>query len=213
MLGDFIVIIVTMHSPEDRTAKAVIRDVAIELFGRNGVEAVPLRAIADLAGVSQPLIIKHYGSRSGLIEAADDHALRIVERLLRSVAINSAGNFNSEATPASVAGLLADSPIGPYLSHLLTSHEDRARRAFERLAEFARALVNRLAADGAIAPDLDRHHLAVVLLVHDLSVLVLRARISEVLGTDPLDRGGLEAWSRTVKTLYSGEALISPTAS
>ncbi|WP_257478511.1 TetR/AcrR family transcriptional regulator [Acidipropionibacterium jensenii] len=199
-----------MYSPEDRTAKAIIRDAAIELFGHDGVEAVPLRAIADHAGVSQPLIIKHYGSRSGLIEAADEHALRIVEQLLHSVVIDSGGSFDSKATTDSVARLLADSPIGPYLSRLLTSHEDRARRAFGRLAEFARALVDRLAADGAIAPEVDRHQLAVVLLVHDLSVLVLRARIAEVLGADPLDRGGLESWSRTVKALYSGEALIDP---
>lgn len=192
-----------MYSPEDRTAKAIIRDAAIELFGRDGVDAVPLRAIADHAGVSQPLIIKHYGSRSGLIEIADEHTLGIVEQLLHSVAIDSSGRFDAEATTDSVARLLADSAVGPYLSRLLTSEEGRARRAFERLAEFANALVERLAADGAIAVDVDRRQLAVVLLVHDLSVLVLRARITEALGMDPLDRGGLESWSRTVKMLYS----------
>lgn len=208
--GECTVTIVIMYSLGDRTAKAIIRDAAIELFGRDGFDTVSLRTIAGHSGVSQPLIIKHYGSRSGLINATDEHALSVVERLLHTVAIESGGAFNSEATTGSVAQLLAGSTIGPYLARLLTSNGDRARRAFKRLAEFSCGLIDQLADDEAIASDIDHRHLAVVLLVHDISVLVLRDRITEALGADPLDREGVAAWSRTVQALYSGEALTSP---
>lgn len=201
-----------MYSPEDRTAKAIIRDAAIELFGRDGFDVVPLRAIATQAGVSQPLIIKHFDSRNGLLEATDEHVLNIAERLLRGIVIESNGESHSEAAGISVARLLGDSAIGPYLARMLTMDDDRARQAFERLAEFARTLIDQLADTGRVAQEIDRHHLSVVLLVHDLSALVLRARIAETLGADPLDPGGLELWSHTVKALYSGKALVDPGA-
>ena len=197
-----------MYSPQDQTAKAFIRDTAIELFGRHGFDAVPLRTIAETAGVSQPLIIKHYGSRSGLINVADEHTLEIVELALRGVAMESTEERHA-AADLSVAAVLAGSSVGPYLARLLTADDDRARRAFARLVAFADGLVEQLADAGSIAPGADLRHLSAVLLVHDLSVLILRSRITEAIGIDPLAGEGLEQWSHTVNELYSGRSLIN----
>jgi AcrR family transcriptional regulator len=46
-------------------------DAAIELFARNGFEAVSVRDVADHAGVSFALIRASYGSKDGLREAAE----------------------------------------------------------------------------------------------------------------------------------------------
>lgn len=208
-VGECSVTIVTMYSPEDRTAKAIIRDTAVDLFGRDGVDAVPLRNVAEGAGVSQALIVKHFGSRDGLIEAADEHVLGMTEKLLHGVAHDAGGVVDPGTIGVSVARLLGTSDGGPYLAQLLTGDGERARRAFTRLVEFARQLVEQLAEDGMVTPGTDHGDLAVVLLVHDLSVLVLRKRVTEALGIDPLDGAGAERWARTTARLYAGQALTS----
>jgi AcrR family transcriptional regulator len=197
---------VTMYSPEDRTAKAIIRDTAVELFGRDGVDAVPLRGIAAQSGVSQALIIKHFGSRDGLIAAADEHVLGVAERLLHGVAAQS--DLDPHAMGVSIARLLGGSPVAPYLAKLLTSDGERSRQAFDRLAEFARGLVDQLAEAGVVVPGVSRADLAAVLLVHDLSALLLRTRIVEAFGIDPIAGDGAERWARTTRSLYSGGALV-----
>lgn len=194
-----------MYSPEDQTAKAKIRDAAIVLFGRYGPDAVSLRAIADAAAVSQPLIIKHFGSRAGLIKAADEHVLGVVEHLLHAEAMGS-GSGSRDSRAASVSQLLAGSPIAPYLTHLLT--DGRGQRTFKRLAAFAQDLVAQLASKGMVAPGVDHAELAIVLLVHDLAPLLLRAHIVEATGLDPLGRQGVVRWSETARLLYAGEALV-----
>ena len=59
---------------EDATARARIRDAAVELVGRQG-PGVGLRAVSERAGVSLGLIRHHYGSKDGLLRACDDWVL------------------------------------------------------------------------------------------------------------------------------------------
>src|SRR5690625_752779 len=56
---------------------------ALDLFGQQGVSATSLKAIAASAGVSQALIIHHYGSKDSLRTACDVH----VAELLRETKI------------------------------------------------------------------------------------------------------------------------------
>ncbi|MEU3275233.1 helix-turn-helix domain-containing protein [Saccharomonospora sp. NPDC006951] len=192
-----------MYSPEDRTAKAIIRDTAVELFGEHGVDAVPLRAVAQRCELSQPLIIKHYGSREGLVRAADEHVLGLLGNALDAAA-------QAKATGSGVVAALGDPVVTRYVLRLLTSPGKRASDAYARLHEFSKAAVRRLDEEGRVAADTDLDELATVLLAHDLSVLFLRARITEATGTDPLSPGGLASWTTTVARLYGGRALTSP---
>src|SRR5690606_27229456 len=94
---------------EDRTAKSAIRDAAIELFGTYGPDAVSLRAVAAAAGVSQPLIIKHFGSRHGLKEAADAHVLALAREALEPLITGGA------MPDRGIADVLASTPVTRYL--------------------------------------------------------------------------------------------------
>jgi AcrR family transcriptional regulator len=56
---------------EDR--KVLILEAALEEYGRAGMHATSVEAIAERAGVSQPYIFRLFGTKAGLIEAAIVH--------------------------------------------------------------------------------------------------------------------------------------------
>ena len=64
-----------MSSAEDLTARARIRDAAIDLFAERGIAAATIRDIAQAAGVSSGLVRHHFGSKEGLRQACDDFAM------------------------------------------------------------------------------------------------------------------------------------------
>ena len=70
----------------DLTARARIRDAAIELFARRGF-GVPVRVIAAAAAVSPGLVIHHFGSKDGLREVCDGAVLEVV-RTLKAEAVS-----------------------------------------------------------------------------------------------------------------------------
>ncbi|WP_051898937.1 TetR/AcrR family transcriptional regulator [Sciscionella sediminilitoris] len=187
-----------MYSPDDRTAKAVIRDTAIELIGRSGMESVSLKQIAEAAGVSQALIIKHYGSREGLVTAANEHVLGLMRDALEAVALGE---------PGAPLSAVLESLDSRYLARLLLSPGGHGQLMFAELAEYSRALIARLSEEGKIGEGIDTERLALILLAHDLSSVLLRDRITEALGEDPLGAGGLEHWMGIADALYRGRAL------
>ena len=75
-------------SSDDLTARARIRDAAIDLFAERGFGQATVRDIAQAAGVSSGLLRHHFGSKDGLREACDEYAMartaELREALLRS---------------------------------------------------------------------------------------------------------------------------------
>ncbi|WP_307872849.1 TetR/AcrR family transcriptional regulator [Paractinoplanes ovalisporus] len=65
----------------DLTARARIRDAAIELFAERGVDGATIRDIAQQADVSSGLLRHHFGSKEGLRDACDEWALNEVTKL------------------------------------------------------------------------------------------------------------------------------------
>src|SRR5690625_6558390 len=74
-----------MSSPilnADLTAKARIRQIALELFATNGADATSMRAISSRAGVTVGLITHHFGTKAGLIQAVEDDLLDGIQRAI-----------------------------------------------------------------------------------------------------------------------------------
>jgi AcrR family transcriptional regulator len=69
-------------APEPNGRERLI-EAAVKLFGRDGFEATSVRAVADEAGVSWGLIRFYFGSKEGLLEAAEE---RVVTGYLDRVA-------------------------------------------------------------------------------------------------------------------------------
>ena len=193
--------------PDDRTARARIRDEALRLFGDRGPDGVTIRDIAAAAGVSPALVMRHYGAKDGLRKAVDEYVAGVFEAMLAGVAgLAGAGAFEQAAVPALAetvaANLPADSAIPAYLGQMLVSGGRAGEALFRRLYEASRDALSGMAATGSASAGADPEVRAAFLLVNDLAVLILRDRIREVLGIDPLSATGLRRWGAEVLAVY-----------
>ncbi len=194
--------------PDDRTARARIRDEALLLFARGGADAVTVRDIAGAAAVSPALVVRHYGSKDGLRAAVDEHVARLFEDLLARVADPGDGAFDPGSLP-SLAELVASrlpagSPVPAYLGRLLLAGGPTGAALFARLHAAAQGALAGLVAAGAATPGADPAVRAAFLLANDLAVVVLRDRLAEVLGFDPLSGEGLRRWGAEALAVYRG---------
>ena len=69
---------------DDRTAKARIRDAAIECFARDGIDGTTARKVATSAEVSPGLVIHHFGSMEGLRSACDRYVAATIRDYKRN---------------------------------------------------------------------------------------------------------------------------------
>ena len=195
--------------PDDRTARARIRDEALRLFAERGPDAVTVRDIAAAAAVSPALVVRHYTSKDGLRTAVDDYVARAFEVLLAQIVEPADGGaFDPEALPSLAelvaAQLPAGSSIPAYLGRLLLTGGPVGSALFARLHAAARDTLSALVRTGAATPGADPAVRAAFLLVNDLAVVILRDRLREVLGTDPLSDTGLRRWGAEVLAIYRG---------
>jgi AcrR family transcriptional regulator len=63
------------RAERDLTTRARIRQAAFRLISEKGFEALTIRETGRRAGVSASVVIHHYGSRQGLIDAISDWVL------------------------------------------------------------------------------------------------------------------------------------------
>ncbi|OLP04362.1 TetR family transcriptional regulator [Mycolicibacterium porcinum] len=70
---------------EDLTAKARIRNAALDLYSKAGPDRISLRAIAAEAGVTLGLVQHHYKTKAGLRDAVDQLVVDYFEAALADV--------------------------------------------------------------------------------------------------------------------------------
>ncbi|QOV34503.1 TetR family transcriptional regulator [Streptomyces ferrugineus] len=201
---------------DDRTTRAVIRDEALRLFADRGPESVTMRQIAEAAGVSAGLVVHHFGSKDGLRQEVDEYVLAVFEAMLGELTGESGAQLLDPRTGASSLSeafarhLPAGSPLPGYLRRLLLSDTDVGRRLFQRLFDLSKAALGGLAAAGLAAPGRDTAVRAAFLLANDLAVFLLRDRLAEVLGADPLSADGVARWAPEMLSIYAGGLNASP---
>lgn len=206
-----------MHSllSDDRTARARIRDEALRLFAERGANAVTMRDIATAAGVSPALLVRHYGSKDGLVEAVDNHVVASLEALLTEMTTHTAtSGLDPADVPSMLDGLATHLPprsaIPGYLSRLLIADSPAGAKLFKRLHRVSLDALDAMVAAGTASIGDDPAVRAAFLLVNDLAVLTLRPRLTELLGFDPLSPDGIQRWAAEVFAIYR-DGLLSNT--
>jgi AcrR family transcriptional regulator len=134
--------------PDDRTARARIRDAALYCFARDGFLA-PLRTIADQAKVSVPLITHHYGTKDNLRQVCDDWVMdRFLDIKISAITDPSTVKTSMEDTSES-------SVLTVYMIRSFLDTTSSARAFYERYKAHLGTIIAASVAAGLASPAKD----------------------------------------------------------
>jgi TetR/AcrR family transcriptional regulator, regulator of cefoperazone and chloramphenicol sensitivity len=183
----------TRRDSGDLTARARLRDAALELFAERGIEKSSVRAIARAAGVSPGLIRHHFGGKDGLRAAVDE---AMVERFSAGLAraagglppddlaagVNAAG-VDAAGVNAAVAEVVGSVPhLAAYLRRSFIEDTPASRQLFARFLAIARAELDRLRRAGLVRPGTDMRWAPYQLIFLIAGPLLLEPAIEDDLG-------------------------------
>jgi AcrR family transcriptional regulator len=188
---------------EDLTARARIREAALEHFARDGYDRATIRAIAQTAGVSPGLLRHHYGSKDALREACDNYVFEILHRvnaqLLEDPGTTARSQQTSERFGRYVARSLADgSPtVGPIFDEMVMLTEQWLARADDSRAD---------------TPAVDRRIRAALVTAMKVGIPLLHEHVSRALGTDMFEPEGDRLIALALLDIYSHSLIDDATA-
>ncbi|GGA76243.1 TetR family transcriptional regulator [Pseudoclavibacter endophyticus] len=168
------------YEPRDLTARARIRDTALEQFAEHGFASATMRAIGDAAEVSLGLVQHHFGSKDGLRAACDEFVIEVFRH--RLLVLNDKGQL---ANPNALADLAVQAPLLlRYLARSAVDDSDAARDVFALLAEGAEEFLSSTWPD-RFPPDAEqtRDTAAVMTAMHS-GIAILLGPIAHRMGVD-----------------------------
>ncbi len=181
--------------------------VAITAIGRDGVKETTVRKIAHAADVSAALVLHHFGSKQGLLDACDERVLAVTEAAVAALT-ESGGN-------AGVQGFLAIDGATEALAYIGRSMQDggpAGRTWFARMMEMTLDGLRTLESDGAARHSEDPTMRALLLIAMDLGVILLRPLVTDLFGRDIADPALTERWVREEMDLLSNGVLRTSAA-
>lgn len=196
---------VEASAPDDRTARARIRDAAIACFADAGIAGTSVRTIAAAAGVSPALVIHHYGSKDALRVACDRHVADIARRY-KEDAVAQGPTLDMFAALQQVAD---GPPLLRYLARTLADGSPETAGLVDEMVRNSLAYTEDAVRAGIVRPTGDPHGRAVVLSLWSLGMLALHEHVERLLGVDltgdirevvPFFRPVLEVYGRGVLT-------------
>lgn len=183
---------------EDLTARARIREAAIQLFTEHGVEGTPILDIAKTAGVSGGLIRHHFGSKDGLRAACDAYAtselLRFKEQVLAQ------GKADPEFMPTFDARQVM---LRRYLGRVMIDGSPAAAARFSETVDATEQWFTDQ--PGLDLPD--PRACAAVVAAMTLGVFAMQDHIARMLGEDPLSPRVQERIALSYAEIYSPSLL------
>lgn len=182
--------------------EAILR-VATELFAQEGSDRVTIRAIAAAADVSPALVIHHFASRAGLREAVEQRVVARFDALIAQLETTDVAT-GGPSLGELVTQISAEEPaVFAFFRRLLVEGGPSADAAFASLFATTKRAMAGLDALGFTVSTDDEDTRAAFLLANDLAVVLLRDRIADATGADPLTGDGLTRWADQVMAVYT----------
>jgi AcrR family transcriptional regulator len=197
---------------EDLTARARIRQAALELFAQHGVGATSMRSVAAKAGVSPSLVVHHFATKAGLRAAVDDAVLTAFATAMVSVDLTGGAEDVSRRLNDAVAGIIgADRAVRDYLGRSLFEATMSSQRLFDALVDVVSLGLDSLEAAGLVRRGTDRKWRAHTVLFIILGPVMLSRQIEARIGADAFDPAVVRARSACnidllQRGLFTGQA-------
>jgi AcrR family transcriptional regulator len=170
-----------VRATEDLTARARIRDAALELFAERGMRAATIRDIAKAAGVSAALVRHHFGSKDALRDACDAYAVDQLLSVKRRPVVEGllANNGLFDLQPAAL-------PLMRYFARSMVDGSPQAAIVFDRMVALAEEWMRR----NRPGHSRDPRAFAAALIAANLGLVALHEHLSRALGDDVLSPEG-----------------------
>ena len=179
---------------EDLTARARIREAALDHFARDGYDRTTIRAIAQTAGVSPGLLRHHYGSKEDLREACDHYVFETLRRV----------NAEALADPGAAAQIQQTSkPFGLYVARSIADRSPTAEPIFDELVTMTEAWLARADDSRTDTPAVDRRIRAALVTAMKIGIPLLHEHVSRTLGTDMFGPEGGRLIALALLDIYS----------
>jgi AcrR family transcriptional regulator len=164
---------------DDRTAKARIRDAAIQCFAEAGIDGTTARKVATRAGVSPGLVIHHFESMEGLRSECDRYVAATIREYKRE-AISAGPTID---VLAALRGANAG-PVMAYLAAVLVDNSPIVANLVDELVADAEGYLEYGVETGMVKPSANPRGRAAVLFLWALGALVLHRHVRRILGVD-----------------------------
>jgi AcrR family transcriptional regulator len=199
------VIRVSAPHSDDLTARARIRQAALEQFAQHGYERTTIRGIAAAAAVSPGLVRHHFGSKEALRDAVDAHVMSEIRRVNDEIL---AGSERGDLAPAAFSQT-ALTPFQNYLVQALVDGSPTMARLFDQMIGLTEQWLEHADAGRKDEPMVDRRIRAAVLNAMAMGIPLLREHISRAVGTDMFSPEGFRLVALASLDIYS-HALLTP---
>ncbi|MVU81682.1 TetR family transcriptional regulator [Nocardia sp. ET3-3] len=174
---------------DDLTAKARIRNAAMDLFAQYGESRVSLRAVAAEAGVTLGLVQHHFKTKAGLRDAVDQLVSEYFYQAVHSVPNTGTSGEVAAARDEAVREMLRENPaVVNYIRRAILEPDPAQSQFLERLVELVRSEVLFLREAGLASTTRRESTQVVSVLVRQLGELLLAPMIDSV--WEMVDRGG-----------------------
>lgn len=172
--------------------RRTILDAALELFSERSFDGASTRAIAELAGVTQPLLNYHFAGKEELWRATVDDLFERFRSSMQARFSGLRGVDDVTITKLMVRHFVEFSAANPQLHRILMQESKRASSRLDWLVEThvrplyenAIAMFDRLATSGDLAP-IPPAHLYYLVTGAGASVFVMAPECQRLTGVDP----------------------------
>ena len=195
-----------MHSAQPKQdGRTAILEAALTQIANGGLSSLRVHRVAAAAGVSPPLVLHHFASKAGLVEACDQHVLAVLHD---SVRITEAGG--SEASVQALVALPDGELALQYVGRSLADGGPVGRWWFDTIMELLTSSHRRMV-DAGLAREVDDPEMLIALAASmDMGMLVLRPLVEAHLGVELTAPETFERWMRAWFDLMTSGYLISP---
>jgi TetR/AcrR family transcriptional regulator, regulator of cefoperazone and chloramphenicol sensitivity len=208
-IADHLISILIVRSADqlsDLTARATIRESALELFAERGYAGTSVRDIASAAGVSPALLFHHYGSKAGLRGAVEEWLMGLVASAVAGGATRADASAEAVLTERfrRFAAVGAEHPaVADYIARVLGEGGDAARELFDRMVATTRAELEGLEARGIVRATEDETGRALLLLFLELGPMLLRPQVERHMGGPLFEPAMVERWVAACTSLLA----------